>query len=99
MLCEVAVATGWTDSHMLAMPARRFFALLGGFREFRAAEKIEQCDIAAIPVYTKEYHIALAKRYELQLKNVKPADPIKIKKKAPDERETFNQMRGLFGGR
>ena len=46
------------------MPARRFFAMLGAMRILDAREKVEQCDIAAIPMCTPKHYENVRGAYE-----------------------------------
>jgi hypothetical protein len=46
---------GWTPAFALSMPARQFFAMLESGRKLKQAERVDACDIAAIPVGGAEY--------------------------------------------
>ena len=46
MIAEVCRFYGWTDSHVLAMPASRFFVMLQASRRLARMERIHSCYVA-----------------------------------------------------
>jgi hypothetical protein len=73
LIGEMCRFYGWTVDDCLSMNARRFFTMLETSRDIKANELKDAADVAAIPMYTKKYHLELIKQFEMMSPTMKKA--------------------------
>jgi valyl-tRNA synthetase len=102
MIAEVCRFFHWTMEYCLEMPAIQFFKMLEQARQMRALERMEECDIASIPMGNEKHYANVRRRYEKSLEKVK--NEVSDMKKKPHNRpvldsgnpNTFYAMRDIF---
>ena len=100
-IAEACREFGWTDEHVLKMPARRFFAMLEAVRSMKASEKIDLCDIQFISQGTFKYYQELRKFFQRQVMQAQPTMPTEEKEEARilKGEEAKNAVISLFKNR
>jgi hypothetical protein len=96
MIAEVCREYGWTVDHVLAMPVRRFFAMLEAARMLRAKDMLDLADIAAIPACTPKYAEGLKSSLSAPLRrSSQPRPAPRADYSGSDARRRLIQMMGL----
>lgn len=88
MIAEVCRTYHWTVDYCLEMPAVQFFSCLKHSRLLRAWDRLDDCDIAAIPACNDKYFAQVRKRYERTIKFLSEED---MKPKIEGQPEVIKQ--------
>jgi hypothetical protein len=94
MMCaELCRAYGWTLDYILAMPVVQFFSMRKAWRALYAMERIDDCDVAAIPLCNADYYDTVRERFNSVVKeNSVERAPVVI----PDEEIARDFMFTVF---